>query len=138
MSEVSIEELLIARIAARLAEFRHVAVGVSSPIPGAAALLAREQSKGRLRVSILGSRKHMGVLAMGTSLPAVDATVCRLMGIAPERISYLKLAANRLGPIADRFVRQQGERWETLASPFQILDRPRLQGLRVERGELVS
>jgi len=45
---------------------------------------------------ILGSRKHMGLLAMGTSLPAVDATLCRMMGIAPERISYLQLAANRL------------------------------------------
>lgn len=87
---------------------------------------------------ILGSCKHMGVLAMGTSLPAVDATVCRIMGIAPERISYLQLAANRLGPIADRLVQQQGERWESLVSPFQILDKPHLRGLRTDSGELVS
>jgi glutaconate CoA-transferase subunit B len=53
-----VEELLIATIAARLAGLRHVAVGVSSPIPGAAALLARELSGGALRVSILGSRKY--------------------------------------------------------------------------------
>lgn len=53
-----VEELLIATIAARLAGLRHVAVGVSSPIPGAAALLARELSGGTLRVSILGSRKY--------------------------------------------------------------------------------
>lgn len=56
--DITIEELLIARIAARLVGLRHVAVGASSPIPGAAALLAREQSGARLRVSILGSRKH--------------------------------------------------------------------------------
>ena len=87
---------------------------------------------------ILGSRKHLGVLAMGTSLPAVDATVCRMMGVAPERISYLKLAARRLGPIANRHVRQQGERWETVASPFQILDKPHLRGLQAELSELVS
>ncbi len=87
---------------------------------------------------ILGSRKHMGVLAMGTSLPAVDATVCRMMGIVPERISYLQLASNRLGPIADRFVQQQGERWESVVSPFQILDKPHLQGLQVNNGQLVS
>jgi uncharacterized protein (DUF362 family) len=87
---------------------------------------------------ILGSCKHMGLLAMGTSLPAVDATLCRIMGIAPERISYLQLAANRLGPIANRFVRQQGERWESVASPFQILDKPHLRGLRAEMGEPVS
>lgn len=87
---------------------------------------------------ILGSRKHMGVLAMGTNLPAVDATLCRLMGIAPERISYLSLAANRLGPIANQLVQQQGERWEALASPFRILDKPHLRGLRAETSELVS
>lgn len=87
---------------------------------------------------ILGSRKHMGLLAMGTSLPAVDATLCRMMGIAPERISYLQLAANRLGPIANRYVQQQGERWESVASPFKILDKPHLQGLRADIGELVS
>ena len=54
----SVEELLIARIAERLVTLNHVAVGASSPIPGAAALLAREQSHGRLRVSILGSTRH--------------------------------------------------------------------------------
>lgn len=87
---------------------------------------------------ILGSRKHMGVLVMGTCLPAVDATLCRMMGIAPERINYLHHAANRLGPIANRFVHQQGESWESVASPFQILDRPHLNGLRAEIGELAS
>lgn len=87
---------------------------------------------------ILGSRKHMGVLAMGTSLPAVDATLCRMMGIAPERISYLQLAANRLGPIANRLVQQQGERWEPLVSPFQVLDKPHLRKLKADIGELVS
>jgi hypothetical protein len=60
------------------------------------------------------------------------------MGIAPDRVSYLQLAANRLGPIANRFVLQQGERWESVASPFQILDKPHLRGLRAEMGELVS
>ncbi len=58
MSDVRVEELLIAAIAARLQGLRHVAVGASSPIPGAAALLARALSGGRLRVSILGSRTH--------------------------------------------------------------------------------
>ena len=53
-----VEELLIAAIAARLEGMGHVAVGAASPIPGAAALLARERSSHRLRVSILGSRRH--------------------------------------------------------------------------------
>lgn len=52
------EEILIATIARLLEGLRHVATGASSPIPGAAALLARHRSGGRLRVSILGSRKN--------------------------------------------------------------------------------
>ena len=55
MSEVSRTELLIAVIARLLAGCRHVAVGASSPIPGAGALLARAQSQGAMRVTVLGS-----------------------------------------------------------------------------------
>lgn len=52
------EELLIATIAVMLDGLQHVAVGAASPIPGAATLLARERSGGRLRVSLLGSARH--------------------------------------------------------------------------------
>lgn len=53
-----LDELLIATIAPMLEGLDHVAVGAASPIPGAAALLARERSGGRLRVSILGSETN--------------------------------------------------------------------------------
>src|SRR5262245_15748128 len=52
------EELLIATVAGMLEGLRHVAVGVCSPIPGAAALLARARSGGALRVSLLGSEAN--------------------------------------------------------------------------------
>ncbi len=52
------EELLIDVLAGMLEGLGHVAVGAASPIPGAAALLARERSGGRLRVSLLGSERH--------------------------------------------------------------------------------
>jgi glutaconate CoA-transferase subunit B len=51
-------ELLIASIARSLEGCRHVAVGASSPIPGAGALLAKHLSKNTMRVSILGSERH--------------------------------------------------------------------------------
>jgi len=51
------EELLIAVIAGLLEGTEHVAVGAASPIPAAAALLARERSAGNLRVSLLGGRE---------------------------------------------------------------------------------
>jgi len=53
-----IEELLVTTIAPMLEGLGHVAVGAASPIPGAAALLARHRSGGALRVSMLASRRH--------------------------------------------------------------------------------
>ncbi len=52
------EELLITTIAPMLEGLGHVAVGAASPIPGAAALLARHRSGRRLRVSMLASERH--------------------------------------------------------------------------------
>ena len=51
-------ELLIAVIARLLAGCGHVAVGAASPIPGSGALLARELSRGAMRVSVLGSLRN--------------------------------------------------------------------------------
>lgn len=56
--EPSTIEIMITAIAAMLEDLGHVAVGARSPIPGSAAHLAKARSGGRLRVSILGSRKH--------------------------------------------------------------------------------
>src|SRR6476646_7305387 len=52
------EELLADVIARLIGDVRHVAVGNASPIPAAAALIARERGKGRPYVSLLQSRKH--------------------------------------------------------------------------------
>ena len=38
-----------------------------------------------------GTAKPMGALVMGHDLLAVDATCCRLMQLAPEKIGYLGL-----------------------------------------------
>jgi glutaconate CoA-transferase, subunit B len=53
-----IEELLIDTIAGLIADANHAAIGASSPIPAAAALLARERGGGRPYVSLLGSRRQ--------------------------------------------------------------------------------
>ena len=52
------EELLIATIADMLEPARHIAVGVLSPIPGSAALLARARSGNTKKVSIIGSMEE--------------------------------------------------------------------------------
>jgi glutaconate CoA-transferase, subunit B len=56
--EFTTTELLVCVIAEMLRGVRHVAVGAASPIPGSGALLARAQSQGAMRVSILGSPRH--------------------------------------------------------------------------------
>jgi glutaconate CoA-transferase subunit B len=57
------EELLADVICRLIGDVRHIAVGAASPIPAAAALLARERAdisnnSGRPYVSLLGSRDH--------------------------------------------------------------------------------
>ncbi|MDB5804167.1 MAG: CoA synthetase [Betaproteobacteria bacterium] len=61
-------EVLIHSIAGLLAGSRHVAVGASSPIPGAAALYTRAVSEGATRVSVLGSRRHNAFTNGGVEL----------------------------------------------------------------------
>ena len=77
MSQVS-PVYLVCILARLLKERRHVAVGANSPIPGTAALLARELSGGVTRVEVLGSRKHCTFSGLGdlfdcASLGRLDA-----------------------------------------------------------------
>ncbi len=88
---------------------------------------------------ILGSLKKMGLVCVGENLPAVDATVARIMGLEPSSVSYLGLAAGRFGPIDEPSIEQRGEAWQEVASPFHILDEPHLRELRATpSGPLVS
>ncbi len=68
MNEASGTELLVAVIARLLQGCAHVAVGASSPIPGAGALLARLQSGGEMRVTVLGSQKNNFFTSGGVEL----------------------------------------------------------------------
>jgi glutaconate CoA-transferase subunit B len=72
MSDVSRQELLIHTISRLLKDCRSVAVGASSPIPGAGALLAKHRANGRatgrMFVTILGSRKHNAMNGGGVEL----------------------------------------------------------------------
>ena len=87
---------------------------------------------------IMGSPKQMGLVLVGNNLTAVDATIARIMGLDPSRVHYLHLAAGKLGPVDDRAIVQRGEAWQPLVSPFEILDKPHLNGLRPKAGSLFS
>jgi len=86
---------------------------------------------------IMGTLKKMGLVIVGNNLPAVDATCARIMGLRPDRVSYLSIAG-KLGPISDHLIRQQGEAWQDVANRFQILDEPHLRPLRAAGGPLVT
>ncbi len=68
MSAFNRTELLITVIARLLKGCAHVAVGASSPIPGAGALLARSQSGDAMRISVLGSQKNNFFTSGGVEL----------------------------------------------------------------------
>src|SRR5207253_1539932 len=79
-----------------------------------------------------GVAKQMGVLVMGNDLVAVDATCCRLMKLAPEKLAYLSLGqVKRLGLLREPEIQQVGEPIAALAQPFSTV--PHLQGMCVGR-----
>lgn len=69
-----------------------------------------------------GSPREAGVLVMGRSLPAVDATAARIMGIDPARIPHLAFASGRLGKISETRVEQRGEKISDVRSDFALVE----------------
>jgi uncharacterized protein (DUF362 family) len=70
---------------------------------------------------IQGTPKPVGVLVMGSDLVAVDATCCRIMGIDPEKVEYLRLAAD-LGHVHPERIEQRGETAASVRSNFALID----------------
>ncbi len=68
---------------------------------------------------IQGSAKAAGVVVMGRDLVAVDATCCRIMGIDPYRIEYLRLAG-MLGHSAADEIDQRGETVQSVRTNFEL------------------
>jgi uncharacterized protein (DUF362 family) len=69
---------------------------------------------------IQGTPKPMGLIVMGADLRAVDATCCRLMGIDPAQVEYLKLAS-ALGHLDAGQIEQRGEPVAPLRSDFRLI-----------------
>jgi uncharacterized protein (DUF362 family) len=69
---------------------------------------------------IQGTARPAGVIVAGASPPAVDATCCRIMGLDPARIGYLRLAAGADG-LAEDLIPQTGERIASVAARFAVL-----------------
>jgi uncharacterized protein (DUF362 family) len=70
---------------------------------------------------IQGTPKQAGVLVMGSDLVAVDSTCCRVMGIDPEKVSYLRMAAD-LGHVRPERIQQRGETIASVRTNFALMD----------------
>jgi uncharacterized protein (DUF362 family) len=81
---------------------------------------------------IMGNPKKAGVVVIGRNLPAVDATCCRIMGIDPLKIPYLKMAGGSLGPLKGPDIQQRGEALDRLQNNFNLVDTiPAQKGIRL-------
>jgi uncharacterized protein (DUF362 family) len=71
---------------------------------------------------IMGRSRSMGFVAMGTDLPAVDATCARLIGLDPAKMPYLSLASAYLGNTDPARIEQRGEQPSRYQTQFDVID----------------
>jgi uncharacterized protein (DUF362 family) len=71
---------------------------------------------------IMGRARPLGFIAMGTDLPAVDATCARVIGIDPAKVTYLNAAGKFLGNVRPDRIEQRGERIERYRVDFDLVD----------------
>ena len=61
-------------------------------------------------------------ILMGVDHVAVDATCCRLMRIAPERVDYLRRASMFLGNLTTDRIDQRAEKVAGHETDFRVID----------------
>jgi uncharacterized protein (DUF362 family) len=79
---------------------------------------------------IMGKPRPLGFIAIGTDLPAVDATCARVIGLDPAKLPYLPPASRYLGNIDPRRIEQRGERVDRYATRIELI--PSLEQLRLQ------
>ena len=77
---------------------------------------------------IMGRPRALGFIGMGSDPVAVDATCARVIGLDPNKISYLKAASQFLGVLDERRIDHRGEHPSRYATRFEVL--PDLEHLR--------
>jgi uncharacterized protein (DUF362 family) len=80
---------------------------------------------------IMGRPRPLGFVAMGSDPVAVDATCARVIGLDPDKIEYLKPAAQFLGVIDASRIEQRGESPDRYFTRFDVV--PPLEYLRLTR-----
>jgi uncharacterized protein (DUF362 family) len=78
---------------------------------------------------IQGKRKHAAVIVAGHDMVAVDATCCRIMGIDPSQVEYLRRASS--GHLDEAAFQQIGDAIDSVATPFELI--PHFSSYRLNR-----
>ncbi len=68
-----------------------------------------------------GETVSSGVIVMGDNLTAVDATAARVMGLNPERMSYLRVMRRHGGILSEPRIEQLGEPVAAVRCDFKVL-----------------
>jgi uncharacterized protein (DUF362 family) len=71
---------------------------------------------------IMGQPRYLGLLAMSQDVVAADATCCRIIGLDPARLPYLREAGRFLGNLDPARIDLPGERIERYATTFDVVD----------------
>ena len=70
---------------------------------------------------IQGEPRPSGVVVMGRDLVAVDSTCCRLMGIDPAQVDYIRRVSD-LGHLESSRIEQRGERPSQMRQDFRLIE----------------
>ena len=70
---------------------------------------------------IMGTARAVGCVIMGQDPVAVDASCARVMGLQPERMTFLQMAHEFLGNLDSGRIEQRGERLERFRTPFAVV-----------------
>ena len=70
---------------------------------------------------IQGTPRAAGLVLFGDDPVAVDATACRVMGLLPEKVTYLARAGTMLGHLDPAKIQQLGESLDSVRTPFAVL-----------------
>jgi uncharacterized protein (DUF362 family) len=80
---------------------------------------------------IMGTPRHLGFVAMGQDLVAVDATCARVIGLDPGKMPYLADAGFFLGNVRENRIEQRGEAVERYRTRFALPETVALLGAAV-------
>jgi len=72
---------------------------------------------------LAGDTVKSNVIIMGTNLTAVDATATRLMGLRPEKVTYLTMMAETGQPLSEKNIQQIGETLSSCRQSFKVLSK---------------